>query len=251
MIRTRSLLQSALATALLSAAVWAPGAQASVTSMLDFDGVTPVALNGGESFSIGDYKLTAMDSPLAQAYGFTGGAGQTMDGASSCGVIVACPSGDATRYYAGTNDGAVNITAAANDLQISSLKYAFLAPIGGLMDFTYGQLVLTGTKLNGGIITLSRDFAGQDPLGNFMFDTWDLGADFAREHFASLSISACLFNDTAVCINSATDSPMNQAQFAIDDLQMTTVPEPGTAALLALGAIGMAMSARRRQARAA
>jgi hypothetical protein len=84
-----------------------------------------------------------------------------------------------------------------------------------------------------------------------MFDTWDLGADFAKEHFSSLSISACLFNDAAVCVNSATDSPMNQAQFAIDDLQMTTVPEPGTAALLALGALGMAMSARRRMARQA
>jgi hypothetical protein len=215
---------------------------------MDFNGVTPVALNGNESLAIGDYRLTAKDSPLAQALGFTGGAGMTLNGASAC-IIAACPSGNPSQYYAGTNDGSVLLTAAFNDFQISALNFAFLSPLAGLADGVYGQLVLTGTKVGGGTMTASRDFAGQDGNGDFLFDHWDLGAGWASEHLSSLSISACMFNGSNACVNSADEPAFNLAQFAIDDLQLTTVPEPGSIALLMLGAAGMGMAARRRRAR--
>ncbi len=247
MIRTRSILKSALATAMFGAALMAPAAHASIKYVMDFNDITPITLNGNESVAVGDYTLTAKDSPLAQLLGFSGGVGLTINGSESC-TVAACPSGNATQYYAGINDGSVTLTAKANDFQITGLNFAFLSPLAGLPDFSYGQLVLTGAKVGSGFITASRNFVGQDGNGDFTFDHWDLGIDWAKEHLTSLTISACIFNDSNACVNSADDPAFNMAQFAIDDLQLSTVPEPGSIALLMLGAAGMGMAARRRRA---
>lgn len=152
-----------------------------------------------------------------------------------------------TQEYAGINDGSVNFTSAFNDFQISSLNFAFVGPVAGLPDDSYGQLILTGTKVGGGIITAARNFAGQNANGDFAFDHWDLGADWAKQHLTSLSITSCIFSGNS-CINSLDKLAGNQAQFAIDDLQLTTVPEPGSIALLMLGAAGMGLASRRRRA---
>lgn len=248
MIRTRSFLKSALATALFGAALWAPAAQASITSVIDFNTIAPLNLNGNESVRFGDYTLTAKASPIAQFLGLdsVAGSGMTVNGDSEACTILACPAGD-SQYYAGINDGAVNFTSVFNDFQISSLNFAFVGPVANLPDDSYGQLILTGTKVGGGTITASRNFAGQDGNGDFMFSHWDLGADWAQQHLTSLSISSCIFSGNS-CINSLDELAGNQAQFAIDDLQLTTVPEPGSIALLMLGAAGMGMAARRRRA---
>jgi hypothetical protein len=248
MIRTRSILKSALATALFGAALWAPAAQASLTSVIDFNNTAPLNLNGNESVKFGDYKLTAKASPIAQFLGLdsVAGSGMTVNGNTEACTILACPAGD-SQYYAGINDGSVDFTSAANDFQISSLNFAFVGPVAGLPDGSYGQLILTGTKVGGGIITAARNFAGQNGNGDFAFDHWDLGADWAQQHLTNLSITSCIFSDNS-CINSLDALAGNQAQFAIDDLQLTTVPEPGSIALLMLGAAGMGMATRRRRA---
>jgi hypothetical protein len=248
MIRTRSILKSTLATAVLGATLWTPAAQASVASVMDFNGITPVALNGNESISLGDYMLTAKASPLAQSLGLDSiaGSGMTINTGDDACTILACPV-NASQYYAGTNDGAVQLTAAHNDFQIRALNFAFVGPVAGLPDFSYGQLILAGTKVGGGVITAVRNFAGQNGNGDFIFDHWDLGADWAQQHLSSLSISACVLTDSG-CVNSLDAPANNWAQFAIDDLQLTTVPEPGSIALLMLGAAGMGMASRRRRA---
>ncbi|GAB2873158.1 hypothetical protein GCM10027277_48040 [Pseudoduganella ginsengisoli] len=250
MIRTRSILKSALATAMFGAAIWAPAAQASVTSFIDFNGISPLNLNGNESVQLGDYTLTAKASPLAQLLGpdieAQAGSGMTVNNGTEACTILACPASD-SQYYAGINDGSVDFSAKANDFQISSLNFAFVGPIVGLPDFSYGQLILTGQKVGGGIITAARNFAGQNANGDFMFSHWDLGADWADQHLTSLSISSCVFTNDG-CVNSVDFPAFNNAQFAIDDLKMTTVPEPGSIALLMLGAAGMGMASRRRRA---
>ncbi|MRV74199.1 PEP-CTERM sorting domain-containing protein [Duganella sp. FT92W] len=248
MIRTRSILKSAMATAVFGATLWAPAAQASITSVVDFNTITPIALNGNESVQMGDYMLTAKASPIAQLFGMDAeaGSGMTIKAGDAACTILACPD-SASQYYAGTNDGSVNFGSAFNDFQISALNFAFVGPLAGLPDASYGQLILTGMKVGGGIITASRNFAGQNANGDFMFDHWDLGTDWAQTHLESLSISSCIFTDTS-CINSVDEPAGNMAQFAIDDLQLTTVPEPGSIALLMLGAAGMGMASRRRRA---
>lgn len=244
--KVTSLLKRSMTAAIFSVAACAmPAAHA---ALVDFNTSPALILSGGESVQSGNYWATAIDGPVAQALGFTGLAGAIIDGANplSCDIL-ACPVGNPSQYYAGLNDSAVAITGGhASPFGVNSLKFAFLAPIGGLVDFTYGQLVLTGTRLDGSLISTSRDFPGQDDNGNYVFSEWLLDGLFASENLTSLNISACLFNGIGACVNSFDDPAFNQAQFAIDDLDIRAVPEPSTAFLVMLGLIGIGYAARRR-----
>ena len=78
-----------------------------------------------------------------------------------------------------------------------------------------------------------------------MFKNWKLEQSFANAFLDSLSISACVYDGSGACVNSLDAPAGNAAQFSIDNL-VVNVPEPTAPALLMLGALGMALTARRR-----
>lgn len=243
---TLTLLKKSVAAALVGLAACALPAHA---ELIDFNNSSLGTLDGGQFVNAGGgFRATAIDGPVARELGFTGLAGLVIDGANplSCDTL-ACPTGNTSQYYAGLNDGAVALTG-ASDFALNALKYAFVAPIGGLTDFVYGQLVLTGTRNDGTVISATRDFPGQDGGGNYVFGEWILDGLFAGARLSQLTISACLFDAAGACVNSFDNPAFNQAQFAIDDIDVNAIPEPSTAFLVLLGLMGVGYASRRRAA---
>jgi hypothetical protein len=226
-----------------AAAMLGASAHASVANL---DTQTPLVYNHGEKFLDGGLAFTAQISAYVQSLGITDGmGGAILDGSNpnSCGAVIDCPSGNSSKYYAGWNDGSVDVQRSGGFYNLSSLRFSFFAPVAGQPDGSYGQLVLRGTTDDGSSVTRSADFAGQDGNGHFLFSTWNLDADFAALRLTNLNISACLFDGNGGCQNMADWAPY-AAQFAIDDLDVQ-LPLPGSAPLLLLGLAGLAAMRRR------
>jgi hypothetical protein len=216
-----------------------------MADVLDFDLQNPDIFGGGNAFSEGGYTFLVNDTTAPGGGG--GLAGVMLNGLdpNSCDVA-ACPVGNATMYYAGVNDGSVTLSRDGGAFQLNSLKYAFLAPVTGLGAYSYGQLTLVGTLAGGGSASASIDFPAL--VGGYSpFALSALGSDFTSGIYTSVTIGACVFTSGGGCINPAG----NQAQFAIDDLNVTAaVPEPETYAMMGLG-LGVLALVRRRNLRAA
>jgi hypothetical protein len=203
--------------------------------VVNFNGFGPDIFGGGDTLTEGSINMTVL--------GAAGGlSGALLDGADpfSC-FAAACPGGNSSLYFAGLNDGGLNIAHASAAINVSSLHFGFIAPLPmpGLTGF--GQLVLQGLFADGSSLVTSRDFGGADAAGNFTFSQWDVSGAFANARFSSINIFACLFTDTGDCVNPAD----NQAQFGVDNI--TYVPEPGTLALVGLSLAGLAAASRRRR----
>lgn len=248
MTRNRSTLKMSIAAALLGAAFCAPASAA----IIGFEDTERIALADGESINSGDFNFRAVNGPLAQFLveigeaGSIGAAGGVYNGGLGCGDTP-CPSGNSTNFYVGVNDGSVTMTSNRHSqFSIAALDFGFLAPVMNVPDGIFGQLRLTGYMTGGGTIGAALDFASQDAYGKFMFKNWMLDESFAKASLGALSISACLFDNFGACVNSLDEPAFNQAQFAIDNLDVIDLPEPAMPAMLMLGALGMALSARRR-----
>ena len=210
---------------------------------ITFENVTAVGYAAGESFMDSGFAVTMLDGP------FGGGNGALMTGASC--AVAACPGGATGKFLGILNDGGVNFALAGSSplgFKVAGLDYAFLAAVGGLPNFNYGRLQLSGVLADGNIVNASYDFPGQNGTGAYMFSAANLGSNFTDGLFRSLSINACIFEeqDPTVCSNSIDNPAFYQAQFALDNIQLiAVVPEPVSILLLGVGAGAMALSRRR------
>ncbi len=226
-----------------AAAMLAAPAHAGVASL---DALAPMVYNHGEQFHDGGLTFTSRISAYVQSLGISEGmGGEILDGGNpnSCGAVIDCPSGNSSKYYAGWNDGSVDVDRPGGVFSLSSLRFSFFAPVGGQPDGSYGQLVLNAITQDGSSVERRADFAGQDGNGHFMFSTWNLDGDFASLYLRKVNISACLFDGNGGCFNMADWAPY-AAQFAIDDLDVA-MPLPGSVPLLLLGLAGLAATRRR------
>ena len=234
-------------------AIAAPASAAVVT----FDNVTNIVTpqlnagdtvyNTGDAFTEAGFTLRVLNSATADAdeYGFVGALVNSSN-PFAC-TITACPVGNGSNYFAGVNDGMLNISfAGAAGFRLGSLSYAFVGPAPGLANASYGQLVLTGTTKTGATISIAGDFPGQDAAGNFTFDQFLVDPAFGGTTLTSLSINACLFDETGAC-SSERFVTQNQAQFALENLNLSVVPEPASIALMLLGLAGLGTVSRRRK----
>lgn len=236
-------------------------AGAAHAATVTFDGVQNVvtpqlaagdtAYNTGDAFTANGFTFRTNNGPGVDA-GETGGVGAIFDSANptNC-TILECPSGADGLYFAGLNDGALNITNTfitpnVAGFRLAGLHYSFVAPVGNLANGSYGQLVLTGTTQAGTTLTSSLDFAGQDGTGRFSFASAGADDAFGGTILTSLSINACLFDDSGAC-STERSFTQNQAQFALDDLVLNEVPEPASVALMLLGLAGLGSVSRRRR----
>ena len=167
----------------------------------------------------------------------------TIDKAPSLGA--AAPSGNATQFYFNSNDGGLSMQRSDGlAFNLDGFSAAFVP-------------LIPGPNPDQNIVIVAIAF---DMDNNFIFDFFSLGdtsasapnshpfityndpADFSQ--FSNLVFAeffACALTPTTLC-----DPPThNNAQFAIDDINVTVIPEPSTAALMALGLLGLALRRRR------
>lgn len=217
--------------------------------VLDFEQLAPTALLGGESLLDSGYLFTALEGPFTAANGLHSGTGALLDpfDPGTCDVA-ACPGGGSGKFYAGLNDGGLQLSRAdGKSFSLSGLDFAFLAPMP-MTESLSGQLLVSGTGAGGASLALSLDFAGQDALGHFQFSSAALNA-FSGVQFNQVVFSACLFIDGA-CVNSLDQPAFNEAQFALDNISVSAVPEPSTWGMLLAGLALLAFQlVRQRRAR--
>ncbi len=234
----RSLKQTAVA-ALFGFTAFAGSAQAAT---IDFDRLSQgdfSVFTNGDSFSEKGFNFTVLG-----ADGGLNGAGIAGSNDLTC-TIINCPVGNNSGYYAGLNDGALGVVSQnPAGFKVRGLDFAFIAPTGGLIDFSVGKLVLTGHKMDGSLEQTTIDFQPQ-VNGVFQFSNWQAG-NFGNTVFRDMTINACLFTMDGSCVSPAG----NQAQFAVDNLNLAAVPEPSTYAMMGLGLLGLAAFARRRKQQA-
>lgn len=215
-----------LSAALIGLVAAAPAAHAA--TLIDFEGA---ALTGlvlpGDSFSAGGYVLTTL---------FDFG---VIDTAGGLGAVA--PSGNASQFYFNSNDGALRLTSGNGvAFNLDGFDIAFV-PLDPPSTQTT-VIVARGLTSAGATVQAFWQFA---PSGgsSFPFSTINVGAGLPGD-LTRLDFLACSWVAGVAC-GAATQ---NNGQFAIDNIRVTAVPEPGAAWLLAAGLAGLAW--RRLNARA-
>ncbi len=198
-------------------------AQAS-TTVIDFN---PVDLVGfylpGESFVQGSFRMTTQLD-----FG-------TVDVASALGAVA--PTGNATQFYFSANSGSLRVTATdAVPFSLNSFSAAFVPLDPPSLQTTV--IVAKGTTVGNVEVVTSWAFASSLST-RFPFANYAATPAFAN--LKSVDFYACSRVGSMIC----TQPTLNNGQFAIDNISVTAVPEPGTALLLALGALGLVLRTRR------
>jgi hypothetical protein len=166
------------------------------------------------------------------------------DVASCDSSTMACPVNNTGTYYGALNDGLIDLT--RRDGHWFSLKSFDASFIGGSANLSSYPSVSGLLRVQGWTSTGAsayQDFLLDGPTaGGFTFGHYNVPTAFANMHFVEAAVFGFTCNTSGNC-NAFTT---NRGQFAIDNID-TNVPEPGTAAMVGLGLMGLLGALRRRQ----
>jgi hypothetical protein len=194
------------------------------------------ALAGSAHADIIDFESLPVDSLFANGATFNQATNYQFTQIGDFGLVSTAagfgvalpPTGNDTQFYAAVNDSSLSFHRTDGmAFNISGFDAAYLAPFpqgGGL---SAGRIVLLGTDVDGNSVFSSFDFGVSADDGSYAFHTFSTGAS---AWLTSATFLACFYQDD-VCINPAS----NNAQFALDNVVVTPVPEPSGYAMMALG----------------
>ena len=211
------------ACAAIAGAFLLPAAQAAI---INFENLALTGLYlAGESFEQTGYRMTVdFDAGL-------------VDVAAALGS--AAPTGNATQFYSQLNEGGLFVQRSNGGLfSLNGFDAAFVP----LTPAASGTTVIAAVGWTAGNLTATADF-GVAWLFDRSFASYNDPIDFAGfSQLRLVEFFSCSFDVGGVCA-----SPIqNNGQFAIDNINVTSVPEPTTIALVALSLLGMALLPKRR-----
>ena len=242
MIRN-SHLSKLLGTALIGAAAAAAPAHAGV---ITFDGDYVGPMGGGESWNEAGYSIGLWANVADGGVGTL--VGSIIDGNdSTCDTSsMACPANKYGNYYAALNDSYMDITFQAGPgFLLKSFDASFVGSSPSLSSYPNppGLIRVQAFRANGTYLT--QDFWLNGPTASgFELNHFETTGDFANTMFVEALVFGYSCNTAGNCSAFST----NKGQFAIDNIAMTDVPEPATAAIVGLGLLGLGAARRRRKA---
>lgn len=201
---------------------------AHAATVIDFEGDALAGLyNDGDSFSQGGFTMTA-----SYDFGIIGTAGDLGNVA---------PSGNSTQFFFNSNDGYLSLkTSNGVAFSLEGFSAAFVPLIPSPVPNPTIVMVAYAFTADGQQFGTAWNFAGSS-TDSKPFGLYGNPLDFGRfTNLKEVQFFACVF-DNSICGTPT----QNNGQFAIDDIRVTAVPEPGTWALMALGIAGLMLRSRR------
>ena len=222
----QKLIRQLYVSAAIVGAALSPQVQASMVTV-DFDGPGLTGLYfAGDSFSQSGYTMTAsFDAGIVDTVAALGGA---------------APSGNLTQFYTGLNDGGLVLQRTGGGLfDLKGFDAAFI-PLDPAASGTT-VMVAVGTYADNSASGVAW-FFGAKSGSAFPFVNYSNPSDFSGfSLLKQVEFFACAFDGVNVCAAPT----RNNGQFAIDNINLNNIPEPSTAAMLALCMLGLALFSRR------
>lgn len=207
-------------TAAMVGTTLAPQAQAAAVA-IDFESLALTNVYfAGESFAQSGFKMTLdFDAGIVDTAAALGGS---------------APTGNATQFFSGLNDSGLIMERQDGGLfSMTGFDVAFIPLSPPSSQNTV--IVAAGVLANNSSFALAWGF-GQ------AFQTLNNSLDFSAFTDVKLvEFFACSFDGVNICAAPTA----NNGQFAIDNIQVTFVPEPSTLSLLPLALLGLALGKRR------
>jgi hypothetical protein len=250
MIRN-SQLHKLLGAALFAAAAAAAPAHAGVITFEDGYGPTGGMIDGdAESWNNEAYREAGYGIGFfSNVVGGEGSSvGMFMDGSDfTCDTSsMACPPNKTGTYYAALNDSYIDIRFEAGaGFMLKSFDASFVGGNPSLASYPNppGLIRVLGIRADG--VALSQDYWLNGPTASgFQLNHFDSAGDFANTVFVEALVYGYGCDNSGSCKAFQTD----KGQFAIDNIAMSDVPEPATAAIVGLGLLGLGAARRRRKA---
>lgn len=174
--------------------------------------------------------------------------GALIDGADSANICSAltCPTNATGTYLAGLNDGYLIFGAVdGSPLRLTSFSASFIGAQGDTLAAVPGILRISAVSAaNATLATVDFNLAGLNGAGALSFATFSNTGALATTNAAFYRVRAAYCDTTGACSFTST----NKGQWALDNINVTAVPEPSQWALFGLGLAGVAAIARRRRA---
>ncbi|PHV07386.1 PEP-CTERM sorting domain-containing protein [Janthinobacterium sp. BJB412] len=236
-------LQQLLRLGVLSAASLAalPAAHAAV---IDFENLGIGGVGHNEFFQQAGFDLAGYSAASDALDGDLVGTINDGTDPGSCFNLM-CPS-SASHYYAGLNDGVLEITRSVpqQTFRLHSFDASFIgATVGGVYPAVAGLLRIQGSFADGSYVYEDYQLAGPGANG-FAFGHYTTSAAFGAKQFVAIDLFAFTCNAGGNCNAFQT----NKGQFALDNLNVSAVPEPSSWLMLGAGLLGLAAVRRRRAA---
>jgi|GEM_PF-579345 len=225
------------------------GAMESQASVITFDDITdsgfaaslPLLGHGDEFYESGFWLETGSNQLDALPGDLVAAIVDGADVANTCFSIV-CPSNNPTHYFTALNDGYLALGLLNNQpFSINSFDASFVAAFGDLVPDTSLILKILGHKADGsGLLANDFELGGLEE-GVLNFYSYITDPLFAAAQFDYVFFYgfACNNNDTT-CTAFGTD----KGQFALDNINLTAVPEPSALFLLGIGMVVMCLRRR-------